>query len=219
MKAKAARVRRSLQDMVKTSSAKAVGVATAVAKHANAEKSLAVSVTSKNSVVTGNQFPWWFWFVLIAVLILSAWKLVDLIRALYARGRSLFCGGRARVVSAGTGQQVWVYTHREIDATALLKSWNAGAVIKFHTDPKCCNLSNPVQYCCAFEKVIGIGLENWCRNCTTVDNIADSRALGKSDRESVSMVGRRDLRALSFIGNVPGHAQFVGTCLNKPSRP
>ncbi len=113
---------------------------------------------------------------------------------------------------------MWVYTNREIDSVGLLKSWNAGTVLKFHTDPKCSSLSNPVQYCCAFEKVIGIGLENWCKNCTTVDNITVS-SLGRNDRENVSMVGRRDLRALSFVGNVPGHAQFVGARKNKPSRP
>ena len=120
MKAKAARVRRSLQDLAKSSSAKAVGIASVVAKLANAETSLAMSVGSKSSVVTSSQFPWWFWFVLVAVLMLSAWKLVDLVRALYVCGRSLFCGGCTRLrVSIGsekpawafaTGQQVWVYT-------------------------------------------------------------------------------------------------------------
>ena len=56
MKAKAARVRRSLQDLAKSSSAKAVGIASVVAKLANAETSLAMSVGSKSSVVTSSQF-------------------------------------------------------------------------------------------------------------------------------------------------------------------
>ena len=57
---------------------------------------------------------------LLWVLMLSAWKLVDLVRALYVCGRSLFCGGCTRLrVSIGSekpawafaaGQQVWVYT-------------------------------------------------------------------------------------------------------------
>ena len=145
--------------------------------------------------------PWWFYAAIILILLLALSEIFDLVRKLRSTIRLLFCsGGGSKVSRPGNclNQHVWIYAEKDI--------MHGNSTVKFHTKPDCSQMINPVQYCCSFDKLVGVGAVFWCRKRTSIDNVVERVANGCTVEDyHVSLHGKRDIRTSAFRTTVPGH--------------
>ena len=120
---------------------------------------------------------------------------------------------------------VWVFTAFPILTGQHARFNKSPCDNRLHLDKDCCrqcvSLVYPddavdssffFQYACDPEILCGVGVDRWCGNCTSVDNLAPDRNETRDlNPESIryAKLGRKDLMSESFVANRPGHGHML----------